>query len=33
MICQKEYFWGEICVFFSENHVKLEMKMISVIGW
>ena len=32
MICRKGYFGGEICVFFSENHVKLEMKMNSVIG-
>ena len=32
MICQKGYFWGEICGFYNENHVKLEMKVISVIG-
>jgi len=32
MICGKGYFGGEICVFFSENHVKLEMKKKSVIG-
>jgi hypothetical protein len=27
-------FWGEMCVFFySENHLKLEMKKNSVTGW
>ena len=30
MICRKWYFGGEICVFLSENQVKLEMN--SVIG-
>ena len=25
-------FWGEMCDFFSENHVKLKMKKNSVIG-
>jgi hypothetical protein len=24
--------WGEMCDFFSENHIKLEMKN-SVTGW
>ena len=33
MICGKGYLGGEIYGgFFSENHVKLEIKMNSVIG-
>jgi hypothetical protein len=31
---RKMVFWGEMCGFFySENHLKLEMKKNSVTGW